>query len=110
MSKPEQKRRYSSPRRKEQALATREKLLEVARRLFASRLKDDLLVAESLGGKNELRPDLTVDQARDLLWALGSAEMYRMLIVDRGWSPDHYEQWLAEALTDALLGHDEPNA
>jgi len=51
-----------------------------------------------------LRPGLAVAQATDLLWALGSAEMYRMLVVDRGWPPQQYEGWLASTLIHALLG------
>jgi AcrR family transcriptional regulator len=49
-----------------------------------------------------LRPDLDPDHARDLVWTLISPEVYELLVSDRGWSPDEYEQWLARALADAL--------
>jgi hypothetical protein len=35
-------------------------------------------VAESL-------PGVTIEARTDLLWTLGSAELYRLLVVERGW-------------------------
>lgn len=49
-----------------------------------------------------LRADLDPDRARDIVWTLISPEIYELLVNDRGWSPDEYEQWLARTLTDAL--------
>jgi AcrR family transcriptional regulator len=49
-----------------------------------------------------LRPGLPVDRARDILWALISPELYELFVTDRGWTSDQYEQWLAQALADAL--------
>jgi len=73
------------------------------RRLGESRLQDARQVAESLAGKGALRNDVTIAHATDMFWALGSSEMYRVLVVDRGWSPAEYEQWLARALIAELL-------
>ncbi|WP_433307004.1 TetR/AcrR family transcriptional regulator [Actinoplanes sp. CA-030573] len=50
-----------------------------------------------------LRPGLDQDRARDIVWALIAPEVYELLVADRGWTPERYEQWLAEALTDALV-------
>jgi hypothetical protein len=50
------------------------------------------------------------EQARDIVWALISPELYDALVVRRGWDPDDYEHWLAESLTDALLRRDHPTA
>ena len=49
-----------------------------------------------------VRPGLSFDNVRDILWSLTSREMYRMMVIERGWSPEAYEQWLAEALTQLL--------
>jgi AcrR family transcriptional regulator len=73
------------------------------RSLSTSRMEDIRLVARSLMHKGALRPGLNEDHVADLLWALGSAEMFRMLVVERGWSPDRYERWLAENLCQTLL-------
>lgn len=67
------------------------------------RLQDLRTIAESLAGKQALAPGMAVDQATDLLWALGAAEVYRLLVADRGWPPDQYERWLATTLIHALL-------
>jgi AcrR family transcriptional regulator len=50
-----------------------------------------------------LRPGLDPERARDLLWALISPELYQLLVVERGWSPEDYERWLSSAIADALL-------
>jgi AcrR family transcriptional regulator len=42
--------------------------------------------------------------ARDILWALTGREIYRMLVPERRWSSDRYEEWLAETLVLSLMG------
>jgi hypothetical protein len=44
-----------------------------------------------------------VDEARDLLWTYNSPELYELLVLRRGWTPQRYGRWLADALTAALL-------
>lgn len=46
---------------------------------------------------------MTVEQATDVIWALVSAEFYRLLAVERGWTPETFERWLAATLVDTLL-------
>jgi len=65
-------------------------LAVLQRNLTKSRLEDVRMVAKSLAEKNALKIGTTVEQATDILWALGSADIYRMLFVDRGWSPSQY--------------------
>jgi AcrR family transcriptional regulator len=36
------------------------------------------------------------DQAADIVWATNSAEMYQLLVGQRGWSPQRYERFLAD--------------
>ena len=55
-----------------------------------------------LAAAGDLRADLNPDRARDIVWTLISPEVYELVVGDRGWSPDEYEQWLAQALTAAL--------
>lgn len=38
----------------------------------------------------------------DGLWAVLSMEVYELLTVNAGWSPGHYEEWLAGAVTRLL--------
>jgi TetR/AcrR family transcriptional regulator, regulator of autoinduction and epiphytic fitness len=51
-----------------------------------------------------LAPGVDVKTALDLFLALGRPEVYRELVVDRGWSASRYEQWLATSLKQQLLG------
>lgn len=50
-----------------------------------------------------LRTGLSVDEAADVVWATNSAELYTMLTAERGWSPERYERWLADAWPRLLL-------
>ena len=57
---------------------------------------------EGLAGAKQLRPGLTIEQARDVLWALTSRDLYRLLVKKRGWSPSQYEDWLRETMVATL--------
>ncbi len=37
------------------------------------------------------------------MWTLISPDVYRLPFLERGWSEDRYEQWLADSLTATLL-------
>ena len=54
--------------------------------------------------KPALAPGISPRTATDLLWAFSNEELYRELVVERGWSPDRYEQWLARTIRAQLLG------
>jgi len=51
-----------------------------------------------------LRAGLSREAARDVLWSLTSRELYRMLVRERGWSGDQYEQWLKNVIRRELTG------
>ena len=58
----------------------------------------------SLRDARRLRPDLDNTTARDIFWMLTGRDIYRMLVRERGWSSQKYEDWLADALVRSLLG------
>jgi AcrR family transcriptional regulator len=60
-------------------------------------------VAAALARTKALRPGLRAQDAGDLIHALASPELYHLLVNDRGWSPQRYEQWLAQTLVSQLL-------
>jgi hypothetical protein len=60
-------------------------------------------VAALLAGANALRAGFGAQDAADVIHALASPELYGLLVVDRSWSPDRYERWLADALAGQLL-------
>nr|MBA2738192.1 TetR/AcrR family transcriptional regulator [Nocardioidaceae bacterium] len=37
------------------------------------------------------------------IWATNSSELYVLLTVERGWSADRYERWLADTWCRLLL-------
>jgi AcrR family transcriptional regulator len=49
------------------------------------------------------RPRLSVPEAAAIISALTLPEVYRELVQDRGWSPDDYEAWIKQTLTQQLL-------
>ena len=60
-------------------------------------------VAMALARAKVLRAGLRARDAGDVIHALASPELYHLLVIDRAWSAQRYEQWLAEALTGQLL-------
>jgi AcrR family transcriptional regulator len=61
------------------------------------------LMARSLARADALLPKLRERDAADIIHALMSPEVYRLLVSDRGWPPERYEQWLTAILIDQLL-------
>jgi len=57
----------------------------------------------SLRGAKRLRPELSSRTARDILWTLTGSDVYRMLVRERGWSSQKYQDWLADTLVHSLL-------
>ncbi|HEX4821284.1 MAG TPA: helix-turn-helix domain-containing protein [Acidimicrobiales bacterium] len=60
-------------------------------------------IAHSLARSRALRPGLRERDAADIIHALASPEVYRLLVDDRGWSGERYEKWIAAILSDQLL-------
>ena len=60
-------------------------------------------IARILARAGELRPKLKERDAADIIHALMSPEVYRLLVCDRGWHPDRYERWLTDTLINQLL-------
>jgi AcrR family transcriptional regulator len=60
-------------------------------------------VATALARAKALRTGLRARDAGDVIHALASPELYHLLVIDRAWSPERYERWLAEALAGQLL-------
>jgi len=61
------------------------------------------LIARSLARASALRPKLRERDAGDIIHALMSPELYRLLVLDRGWPAERYERWLTGILIDQLL-------
>lgn len=75
---------------------------ELRGRLLAERLAAQTdRVRQYLSGA--LRPGLSVEEAGQRYAALVSPELYYLLTVDLGWSPDQHRSWLTAVLEHELL-------
>jgi AcrR family transcriptional regulator len=71
--------------------------------LTRQRQQGQRVIARSLAKAGALETGVRERDAADVIHALMSPELYRLLVVDRGWKPDRYERWLASTLIDQLL-------
>ena len=60
-------------------------------------------VAESLRAKRALARGLSVDRAADILWTINHPDVWQLLVVERGWTPEQYERWCADSACAQLL-------
>jgi AcrR family transcriptional regulator len=71
--------------------------------LDAARLTRMTQVAQTLAGKTQLRPGLSIQETGEIMWAYSSPELYGLLVLSRGWSPERYGEFVGEALVNTLL-------
>jgi AcrR family transcriptional regulator len=56
-----------------------------------------------LVAKGGLRADLSPEMAADVIWVMNSPEFFLLCVRDRGWTPESFERWLADAWKRLLL-------
>ena len=56
-----------------------------------------------LAKEKALAKGLTITKAHDILWAFTGRDLYRMQVIERGWTSDEYEKWLGDLLVKTLL-------
>jgi AcrR family transcriptional regulator len=92
------------------AAAADPKIEERRRTGAEARRRDQAPISRHLKRTRALRPDLSEQQATDILWLYSSADIYRLLVHDSHWPTARYEQWLAHTLRHALLAPDHSDA
>ena len=60
-------------------------------------------IVEVLNAKRALRPGLDVTRATDILWTLNHPDLWHLLVGERGWTPEQYEQWFGDTSCSQLL-------
>jgi len=85
------------------ASATEPEAGVVWREISDRRAKNMRDLVRNLKAADGLRDDLSIDEAADTIWATNSSELYVLLTVERGWSADRYERWLADTWCRLLL-------
>jgi AcrR family transcriptional regulator len=71
----------------------------------AERLSGMSLFAQNLADRGFLRPGLTAEDARDVLWALTAPEQYEILVVQRDWPMERVGRFIVDAMIGTLLPH-----
>jgi AcrR family transcriptional regulator len=59
-------------------------------------------IVAALEASGALDPSLDTSEAADIVYALLSPEVHRILTVERGWPADRYERWIARCLGTLL--------
>lgn len=73
------------------------------RRIQVSFYDNQRAIVATIAAKNALRPDLDVTRAADILWTLNHPDLWLLLVGERGWTPEAYEQWFGDTACDQLL-------
>ena len=56
-----------------------------------------------LFAQSKQRKELTLDEARRIMWMYTSRDVYRLLVHEGGWTPNRYQKWLSSTLVNALV-------
>jgi AcrR family transcriptional regulator len=61
------------------------------------------VIVESIAKKRALARGLDVDRGADILWTINHPDVWQLLVGERGWTPEQYEQWCADLACAQLL-------
>ena len=76
---------------------------EVWATLQGERLTGMTAFAQHLHDRGDLRDGVSQEEARDVLWAHSSLELWDLLVRQRGWEDARYGAWVGGQLVAALL-------
>lgn len=62
---------------------------------------------KKMAKEKSLLKGLSLSKARDILWAFTGRDLYRLFVIEQGWTSNAYEKWLAKMLIKTLLGEDQ---
>lgn len=85
------------------AAATDPEVLALLDEMDTDRLRRMTRNARRLRDTGQLRADITLRQATDVLWTYSAPELYELLVLRRGWPPEKFGRFVADAMIDALL-------
>jgi AcrR family transcriptional regulator len=69
----------------------------------ADRLRRMTTNARRLRAHGQVRAGISLAQTADVLWTYSSPELYELLVLRRGWTPQRFGRFIADAMTAALL-------
>ena len=59
--------------------------------------------ARTLSAAGHLRPDITIEHAAEIMWTYSAPELFELLVIRRGWTPEGLGVFVADALSTHLL-------
>lgn len=71
-------------------------LAEIRDEIADRRASNMRLFARDLAATGQLRPVQSLNELADVVWSMNSAEYFALLVVQRGWSPQRFQDWLTE--------------
>jgi len=83
------------------ASAVEPEMAAIHAEMDAYRLRNMHQAATWIAARGPLRVD--VDQAGEIIWAVASPDVARMLCDVRGWTSGRYAEWLEDTLVRLLL-------
>jgi AcrR family transcriptional regulator len=85
------------------AAHTDESSRELWRQISERRARNMREFAGELRSTGELRDDLDDEQVADIVWSMNGPEYWILLVEERGWPPERFERWIADAWRRLLL-------
>ncbi len=85
------------------AAATDPEMARLLQELDQTRLARMEHNARQLFERGDIREEVTLEHARDVLWAYSSPELYELLVLRQRWPLKRYGQFVAEGMIAALL-------
>jgi AcrR family transcriptional regulator len=85
------------------AAKTEPEIDAMLKKYLEGRMQGMTYFADCLLANGPLRNNMNKLTTVETLWTLTSAEVYNLLMRDRGWSVEEYELWLSQTLSRLLL-------
>jgi hypothetical protein len=85
-----------------QASALDVEAAKVLRDRAERRLRNYAEAAAALRQRGALTSGMSDEQAAAVIWSLGHPDTYKSLVLDFGWEPEQYRDWIHAALKSAL--------
>ena len=63
-------------------------------------------IVQALDARGALRPGLEVAEAADILWTLNHPDVWQLLVTQRGWTAERWEQWFVDSSSGQLLAQE----
>ncbi len=85
------------------AAATDPQIAELRRTLDEHRLAGAAALAHTVLGRLGQEGDVRFAEVRDTIWTLNSPLLYRLLVLERGWTTERYGAWVERTLIAQIL-------